>query len=125
MPHPTFIPSQESSEWFQGTPPSPLKSGLAGRMLVSHLNPRSCSLSWQNNPNQTAHQCLFIRRFSEQLFTLFTIIAYHQAGNVAEQHSLKKLTDVNGARFTDLLLFFQFLIAGNRLQFVYISISAK
>ena len=63
MPHPTFVPSQESSEWFQGTPPSPLKSGLAGRMLVSHLNPRSCSLSWQNNPNQTAHQCLFNWRF--------------------------------------------------------------
>ena len=55
--------------------------------------------------------------FSEQLFTLFTIIAYHQGRTVAEQHSPKQLTDVNGARVIDLLLFFQFLIAGNRLQF--------
>ena len=33
---------------------------------VRHLNPRSCSLSWQNNPNQTAHQCLFNWRLFHQ-----------------------------------------------------------
>ena len=56
--------------------------------------------------------------FVEQLFTSFAIILYHKARKVSEQHSVKQFTDVNGSRFTDLLLLFQFLVAGNRLQLV-------